>query len=112
MILATQLQVIRQFGQSYLYYQGLYKKIKQSLKLLKYIKFILHLALAVNLDYLLVSIRYFYLIRLPKIIQYFQNYRYRITPNGPPPIFTREIKGVKIKIGDGFSLGCQGKLSK
>lgn len=29
---------------------------------------------------------------------------------GTPPIFTDELKNVKIKLGDTLTLGCQGKL--
>lgn len=30
--------------------------------------------------------------------------------NGPPPIFTDELKNLKIKLGDAFTLGCQGNF--
>lgn len=31
--------------------------------------------------------------------------------NGPPPIFTDELKNLKIKLGDAFTLGCQGNFN-
>lgn len=34
---------------------------------------------------------------------------YSLTHNAPPPIFTNELKGVKVRIGDTIILGCQGK---
>lgn len=30
--------------------------------------------------------------------------------HAPPPVFTTELKHLKIKLGDTFTLGCQGKM--